>query len=79
MPVYATICTIKEIYRALKITKGLKEGSAFKSDSMFIPVLIATIKVNKILKYLQSIDEVDKNSRISSVYIFYCREMDPDL
>ena len=46
---------------------------------MFIPVLIATIKVNKILKYLQPIDEIDKNSKISSVYIFYCREMDPDL
>jgi len=46
MPVYATVCTIKEIYRALKISKGLKEGASFKSDSIFIPVLIATIKGN---------------------------------
>ena len=45
VPVYAAVCTIKEIYRALKISKGLKEGAAFKSDSFFIPVLIATIKV----------------------------------
>jgi len=46
VPVYAAVCTIKEIYRALKISKGLKEGAKFKSDSFFIPVLIATIKGN---------------------------------
>lgn len=45
VPIYATICTIKEVYRALKITKGLKEGSNFKSGSLFIPLVVATIKV----------------------------------
>ena len=49
MPIYATVCTIKEVYRPLKITKGLKEGLSFKSDSLFIPLVIATIKV--IYKY----------------------------
>lgn len=46
VPIYATICTIKEVYRALKITKGLKEGSNFKSGSLFIPLVVATIKGN---------------------------------
>ena len=45
VPIYATVCTIKEIYRPLKISKGIKEGAAFKSSSLFIPVVIATIKV----------------------------------
>jgi len=46
LPVYIVVCTIKEIYRPLKIVKGLKEGAEFKPDSMFIPILIATIKGN---------------------------------
>jgi len=46
VPIYATVCTIKEIYRPLKISKGIKEGATFKSSSLFIPVVIATIKGN---------------------------------
>lgn len=46
VPIYATVCTIKEIYRALKISKGLKEGSNFKPESLFVPILVATIKGN---------------------------------
>jgi len=46
LPVYVTVCTIKEVYRPLKIVKGLKEGTEFKPGSMFIPILIATIKGN---------------------------------
>ena len=45
VPIYATVCTVKEIYRTLKISKGIKEGATFKSSSLFIPVVIATIKV----------------------------------
>ena len=48
IPVYASICTLKEIQRALKIYKGLKEGINFKSGSIFVPVIVATIKVKKI-------------------------------
>ena len=50
VPVYASICTLKEVQRALKIYKGLKEGINFKSGSIFVPVIVATIKVNKIYR-----------------------------
>jgi len=46
MPIYATVCTIKEVYRPLKIFKGLKEGLSFKPESLFVPLLVATIKGN---------------------------------
>jgi len=45
-PVYATVCTMKEIQRALKVTKGIKEGLEFNPNSAFAAVLIGTIKGN---------------------------------
>ena len=49
VPVYATICTLKEIYRGLKISKGLKEGAAFNPKSLFVPIIVATIKASEII------------------------------
>jgi len=49
VPIYAVICTLKEILRAKKIYKGLEEGrQAMPSGGsyLFIPVLIATLKGN---------------------------------
>ena len=45
LPIYIVVCTIKEVYRPLKIAKGLKEGAEFKPDSMFVPILIGILKV----------------------------------
>ena len=53
LPVYASICTLKEVQRALKIYKGIKEGINFKSGSIFVPVIVATIKVRKIYRLLR--------------------------
>ena len=47
VPIYSAVCTIKEVYRALKISKGLKEGSTFKPESVFVPILVATIKASE--------------------------------
>ena len=47
VPVYATICFLKEILRAKKVYRGLAEGKdAMPSGGslLFIPVLIATLK-----------------------------------
>ena len=49
VPIYCVICTLKEILRAKKVYKGLKEGrEAMPLDGspLFIPVLIATLKGN---------------------------------
>eukprot|EP00093_Oithona_nana_P003934 03934.XXX_53396_54484_1 [CDS] Oithona nana genome sequencing. len=49
VPIYAVICTLKEILRAKKIYKGLEEGrQAMPSGGsyLFIPVIIATLKGN---------------------------------
>ena len=48
VPVYVTICTLKEVLRAKKVYKGLQEGTeAFsKGSPFFIPILIATLKGN---------------------------------
>lgn len=46
LPIYIVVCTIKEVYRPLKIAKGLKEGAEFKPDSMFVPILIGILKGN---------------------------------
>ena len=48
LPVYVVICSLKEILRAKKVYKGLEEGKlAMPSNGslLFIPVLIATLKV----------------------------------
>ena len=47
VPIYATICTLKEILRAKKVYKGLAEGRdamPHNGSLLFIPVLIATLK-----------------------------------
>ena len=47
VPIYATICFLKEILRAKKVYKGLAEGKdAMPSGGslLFIPVIIATLK-----------------------------------
>ena len=49
VPIYATICFLKEILRAKKVYKGLAEGKdAMPSGGslLFIPVIIATLKGN---------------------------------
>ncbi len=49
VPVYAVICTLKEILRAKKVYKGLEEGRGAMPNNgspLFIPVLIATLKGN---------------------------------
>jgi len=49
VPIYATICTLKEILRAKKVYKGLAEGRdamPHNGSLLFIPVLIATLKGN---------------------------------
>ena len=45
-PVYASVCTLKEVQRALKVSKGIKEGLAFNPNSVLAAVLIGTIKGN---------------------------------
>jgi hypothetical protein len=47
VPVYVTICTLKEILRATKVYKGLAEGKEAMPNNgsiFFIPILIATLK-----------------------------------
>ena len=47
VPIYATICFLKEILRAKKVYKGLAEGRDHMPHGgslFFIPVLIATLK-----------------------------------
>ena len=47
IPIYATICFLKEILRAKKVYKGLAEGRDHMPHGgslFFIPVLIATLK-----------------------------------
>ena len=49
VPVYLAICTLKEILRAKKVYKGMKEGSdamPIDGSPLFIPILIATLKGN---------------------------------
>jgi len=49
VPIYATICFLKEILRAKKVYKGLAEGRDHMPHGgslFFIPVLIATLKGN---------------------------------
>ena len=49
VPVYLVICILKEILRAKKVYKGMKEGiDAMPIDGspLFIPILIATLKGN---------------------------------
>ena len=70
VPVYATVCTIKEIYRALKISKGLKEGASFKADSIFIPVLIATIKVH-IFKVIIFVNNNQQLTILLNIHILF--------
>ena len=48
LPVYVVICSLKEILRAKKVYKGLEEGKLAmpaNGSLLFIPVLIATLKV----------------------------------
>ena len=50
VPVYVIICTMKEILRAKKIYKGLEEGKTAMPQGgslLFIPIMIATLKVSK--------------------------------
>jgi len=49
VPIYATICFLKEILRAKKVYKGLAEGRdamPHGGSLLFIPVIIATLKGN---------------------------------
>ena len=49
IPVYAVICTLKEILRAKKVYKGLAEGKEAmpaNGSLLFIPVIIAVLKGN---------------------------------
>ena len=49
VPVYAVICTLKEILRAKKVYKGLAEGREAMPPNgslLFIPILIAVLKGN---------------------------------
>ena len=55
VPIYATICFLKEILRAKKVYKGLAEGRDHMPHGgslFFIPVLIATLK-GKLAKWRQ--------------------------
>ena len=56
VPIYATICFLKEILRAKKVYKGLAEGRDHMPHGgslFFIPVLIATLK-GKLVKWCQT-------------------------
>ena len=79
VPVYAIICTLKEILRAKKVFKGLEEGRNVMPQNgslLFIPVLIATLKGNgsgfagPIVRFFRYFNNFASNLKILMIWFF---------